>query len=110
MTCSLRLNVIRSPQDLAQKAGTTLYTVVLAAYKVSLHKYTGQEDIVVGTPASGRNHPDVENIIGIFIQTIGIRTKPHANRKFTDYLEEVKRQTLDAFENQDYPFDRLVEN
>ncbi|WP_368650561.1 amino acid adenylation domain-containing protein [Bacillus inaquosorum] len=109
VTCSLQPNVIRSLQDLAQKAGTTLYTVLLAAYKVLLHKYTGQEDIVVGTPASGRNHPDVENIIGIFIQTIGIRTKPHANRKFTDYLEEVKRQTLDAFENQDYPFDRLVE-
>ncbi|ASF29003.1 peptide synthetase [Bacillus amyloliquefaciens] len=109
VTCSLQPDVIRSLQDLAQKAGTTLYTVLLAAYKVLLHKYTGQEDIVVGTPASGRNHPDVENIIGIFIQTIGIRTKPLANRKFTDYLEEVKRQTLDAFENQDYPFDRLVE-
>ncbi|WP_432339518.1 amino acid adenylation domain-containing protein [Bacillus tequilensis] len=109
VTCSLQPDVIRSLQDLAQKAGTTLYTVMLAAYKVLLHKYTGQEDIVVGTPASGRNHPDIENIIGIFIQTIGIRTKPHANRKFSDYLEEVKRQTLDAFENQDYPFDRLVE-
>ncbi|WP_412676924.1 amino acid adenylation domain-containing protein [Bacillus siamensis] len=108
VTCSLQPDVIRS-LELAQKAGTTLYTVMLAAYKVLLHKYTGQEDIVVGTPASGRNHPDIENIIGIFIQTIGIRTKPHANRKFSDYLEEVKRQTLDAFENQDYPFDRLVE-
>ncbi|MEW4058621.1 amino acid adenylation domain-containing protein [Bacillus siamensis] len=109
VTCSLQPDVIRSLQELAQKAGTTLYTVMLAAYKVLLHKYTGQEDVVVGTPASGRNHPDIENIIGIFIQTIGIRTKPHANRKFSDYLEEVKRQTLDAFENQDYPFDRLVE-
>ncbi|AJC23743.1 non-ribosomal peptide synthetase [Bacillus velezensis] len=109
VTCSLQPDVIRSLQDLAQKAETTLYTVLLAAYNVLLHKYTGQEDIVVGTPASGRNHPDIEKIIGIFIQTIGIRTKPHANRTFTDYLEEVKRQTLDAFENQDYPFDRLVE-
>ena len=103
VTCSLQPDVIRSLQDLAQKAGTTLYTVLLAAYKVLLHKYTGQEDIVVGTPASGRNHPDVENIIGIFIQTIGIRTKPLANRKFTDYLEEVKRQTLDALLLPDNP-------
>ncbi|MCY8499542.1 amino acid adenylation domain-containing protein [Bacillus atrophaeus] len=109
VTCSLQPNVIRSLQDMAQKAGTTLYTVLLAAYKVLLHKYTGQEDIVVGTPASGRNHPDIESMIGIFIQTIGIRTKPHANKRFADYLEEVKRHTLDAFENQDYPFDRLVE-
>ncbi|KAF1677376.1 hybrid non-ribosomal peptide synthetase/type I polyketide synthase [Bacillus sp. SKDU12] len=109
VTCSLQPEVIRSLQDLAQKSETTLYTVLLAAYKVLLHKYTGQEDIVVGTPASGRNHPDIESIIGIFIQTIGIRTKPHAKRTFSDYLKEVKRQTLDAFENQDYPFDRLVE-
>ncbi|MBT2572355.1 amino acid adenylation domain-containing protein [Bacillus sp. ISL-51] len=109
VTYSLEPNVIRSLQDMAQKAGTTLYTVLLAAYKVLLHKYTGQEDIVVGTPASGRNHPDIESMIGIFIQTIGIRTKPHANKRFADYLEEVQRQTLDAFENQDYPFDRLVE-
>ncbi|MDU0153719.1 non-ribosomal peptide synthetase/type I polyketide synthase [Bacillus cabrialesii] len=109
VTCSLQPDVIRSLQDLAKKTETTLYTVLLAAYKVLLHKYTGQEDMVVGTPASGRNHPDIENIIGIFIQTVGIRTKPRANRTFTDYLEEVKRQTLDAFENQDYPFDKLVE-
>ncbi|MEC0251885.1 non-ribosomal peptide synthetase/type I polyketide synthase [Bacillus halotolerans] len=109
VTCSLQPDVIRSLQDLAKKTETTLYTVLLAAYKVLLHKYTGQEDMVVGTPASGRNHPDIENIIGIFIQTVGIRTKPRANRTFTDYLEEVKRQTLNAFENQDYPFDKLVE-
>ncbi|MDL5610974.1 non-ribosomal peptide synthetase/type I polyketide synthase [Bacillus halotolerans] len=109
VTCSLQPDVIRSLQDLAKKTETTLYTVLLAAYKVLLHKYTGQEDMVVGTPASGRNHPDIENIIGIFIQTVGIRTKPRANRTFTNYLEEVKRQTLNAFENQDYPFDKLVE-
>ncbi|RPK06396.1 Malonyl CoA-acyl carrier protein transacylase [Bacillus subtilis] len=109
VTCSLQPDVIRSLQDLAKKTETTLYTVLLAAYKVLLHKYTGQEDMVVGTPASGRNHPDIENIIGIFIQTVGIRTKPRANRTFTDYLEEVKRQTLNAFENQEYPFDKLVE-
>ncbi|MCY9328282.1 condensation domain-containing protein, partial [Bacillus spizizenii] len=85
------------------------YMVLLAAYNVLLHKYTGQEDIVVGTPVSGRNQPNIESMIGIFIQTMGIRTKPQANKRFTDYLDEVKRQTLDAFENQDYPFDWLVE-
>lgn len=109
VTCSLQSSLIRSLQEMSQKAGTTLYMLLLAAYKVLLHKYTGQEDIVVGTPVSGRNHPNIESMIGLFIQTIGIRTKPHANKRFADYLEEVKRQTLDAFENQDYPFDWLVE-
>ncbi|KAA6451957.1 non-ribosomal peptide synthetase/type I polyketide synthase [Bacillus swezeyi] len=109
VTCSLQSSLIRSLQEMSQKADATLYMVLLAAYKVLLHKYTSQEDIVVGTPVSGRNHPNIESMIGLFIQTIGIRTKPHANKRFTDYLEEVKRQTLDAFENQDYPFDWLVE-
>ncbi|APH68726.1 non-ribosomal peptide synthetase [Bacillus sp. LR_5] len=109
VTCSLQSSLIRSLQEMSQQTGTTLYMVLLAAYNVLLHKYTGQEDIVVGTPVSGRNHPNIESMIGIFIQTMGIRTKPQANKRFTDYLEEVKRQTLDAFENQDYPFDWLVE-
>ncbi|WP_338444455.1 amino acid adenylation domain-containing protein [Bacillus spizizenii] len=109
VTCSLQSSLIRSLQEMSQQTGTTLYMVLLAAYNVLLHKYTGQEDIVVGTPVSGRNHPNIDSMIGIFIQTIGIRTKPQANKRFTDYLEEVKRQTLDAFENQDYPFDWLVE-
>ncbi|MCY8785573.1 non-ribosomal peptide synthetase [Bacillus spizizenii] len=109
VTCSLQSSLIRSLQEMAQQKGTTLYMVLLAAYNVLLHKYTGQEDIVVGTPVSGRNQPNIESMIGIFIQTMGIRTKPQANKRFTDYLDEVKRQTLDAFENQDYPFDWLVE-
>ncbi|MCY7864840.1 amino acid adenylation domain-containing protein [Bacillus spizizenii] len=109
VTCSLQSSLIRSLQEMSQQTGTTLYMVLLAAYNVLLHKYTGQEDIVVGTPVSGRNHPNIDSMIGIFIQTIGIRTKPQANKRFTDYLEEVKRQTLDAFEYQDYPFDWLVE-
>ncbi|MBK4203178.1 amino acid adenylation domain-containing protein [Bacillus subtilis] len=109
VTCSLQSSLIRSLQEMSQQTGTTLYMVLLAAYNVLLHKYTGQEDIVVGTPVSGRNHPNIDSMIGIFIQTMGIRTKPQANKRFTDYLEEVKRQTLDAFENQDYPFDWLVE-
>ncbi|MDT2247585.1 condensation domain-containing protein [Paenibacillus larvae] len=98
-----------SLRELAQKTETTLYMVLLAAYKVLLHRYTGQEDLIVGTPVSGRNHPDTESIIGIFIQTIGIRTKPQAFKQFITYLQEVKQQALDAFENQDYPFDWLVE-
>ncbi|MEW9697561.1 amino acid adenylation domain-containing protein [Paenibacillus sp. SI8] len=94
---------------LAKQTGTTLFMVLLAAYKVLLHQYSGQEDIIVGTPISGRNHPDVEKMIGVFIQTVAIRSQPVANKSFRLYLEEIKKRSLDALDNQDYLFDRLVE-
>ncbi|MCP3774856.1 amino acid adenylation domain-containing protein [Paenibacillus sp. MZ04-78.2] len=108
-TSSLQPDLIRSLKQVAQKTGATLYMVLLAAYKVLLHRYTGQNDIVVGTPVSGRNHASTEQIIGAFIQTVGIRTKPVGRTSFLDFLEQVKQQTLGAFEHQDYPFDWLVD-
>ncbi|NEW06400.1 amino acid adenylation domain-containing protein [Paenibacillus sp. SYP-B3998] len=98
-----------SLEKLAKQTGTTLFMVLLAAYNVLLHNYSGQEDIIVGTPTSGRNHPNVEKMIGVFIQTVAIRSQPVANKSFRMYLEEIKKQSLDALDNQDYLFDRLVE-
>ncbi|KAA8786040.1 amino acid adenylation domain-containing protein [Paenibacillus amylolyticus] len=98
-----------SLNSLAKQTGTTLFMVLLAAYNTLLHRYTAQEDIIVGTPTSGRNHPDVERIVGVFIQTVAIRTQPKANKSFRSYLEEIKNQSLDALNNQDYLFDHLVE-
>ncbi|OAB44324.1 non-ribosomal peptide synthetase [Paenibacillus glacialis] len=94
---------------LAKQTGTTLFMVLLAAYNVLLHKYSGQEDIIVGTPTLGRNHPDVEKMIGVFIQTVAIRSQPIANKPFRMYLEEIKKQSLYALDNQDYLFDRLID-
>lgn len=99
----------QSLERLAKQTGTTLFMVLLAAYNVLLHRYTAQEDIIVGTPTSGRNHPDVEHMIGVFIQTVAIRSQPAGNKPFRSYLEEIKHQSLDALANQDYLFDNLVE-
>ncbi|MEC0249413.1 condensation domain-containing protein, partial [Paenibacillus chitinolyticus] len=94
---------------LAAETGTTLYMVLLAAYTVMLHKYTGQEDLIVGTPIAGRNHGDVEPLIGMFINTLAIRSYPAAEKTFLSYLQEVKETTLGAYEHQNYPFEELVE-
>ncbi|PNQ83109.1 non-ribosomal peptide synthetase, partial [Paenibacillus sp. F4] len=94
---------------LAAENGATLYMVLLAGYTILLHKYTGQEDVVVGTPIAGRNHSDVQPLIGMFVNTLAIRSYPAAGKTFLDYLKEIKETTLGAFEHQNYPFEELVD-
>ncbi|UCH97105.1 MAG: amino acid adenylation domain-containing protein, partial [Candidatus Aminicenantes bacterium] len=94
---------------LASKTGMTLYMVTLALYNILLSKITGQEDIVVGTPIAARRHVDLERIIGMFVNTLALRNYPQGNKTFRDFLMELKERTLEAFENQEYQFEELVE-
>jgi amino acid adenylation domain-containing protein len=87
----------------------TLYMVLLAVYSVLTAKLSGQEDIIVGTPAAGRRHADLESVIGMFVNTLALRNYPGGEKTFRNFLAEVKERTLAAFENQDYPFEDLVE-
>ncbi|GEB34858.1 non-ribosomal peptide synthase/polyketide synthase [Brevibacillus parabrevis] len=96
-------------QQVASETGTTLYMILLAAYNVLLSKYTGQEDIIVGTPVAGRSHADVENIMGIFVNTLALRNQPASSKTFAQFLQEVKQNALAAYDHQDYPFEELVE-
>ena len=96
-------------KELALTRETTLFMVILAVFNIFLSKVSGQEDIVVGTPSAGRQHPDIEPIIGMFVNTLALRSYSRGTKKFTEYLEEIKQKTLKAFENQDYPFEELVE-
>ena len=93
----------------AAQTGSTLYIILLAALNILLFKYTGQEDIVVGTPVMGRPHDDLQSIIGMFINMLPVRNRPRGNKTIRGFLSEVKTNALDAYENQDYPFDELVE-
>ncbi|MDH6431517.1 hypothetical protein M2110_006204, partial [Paenibacillus sp. PastF-4] len=102
-------DVAEGLKKVATKTGSTLYMVLLAAYNVWLHKYTGQSDIVVGTPVSGRTHADTEPMIGMFVNTLALRNAPSGEKRFIDFVREVKVRTLAAFEHQDYPFEELVE-
>ncbi|MCP5105573.1 MAG: amino acid adenylation domain-containing protein [bacterium] len=95
-------------EQLMKETGTTLYMVLLAVYTILLSRYARQEDIVVGTPAAGRQHPDFEGIIGLFINALSMRNYPQPGKTFSGFLEEVKENTLQAYENQGYPFDRLI--
>ncbi|MFB6499508.1 lichenysin non-ribosomal peptide synthetase LicA [Bacillus haynesii] len=94
---------------LAEQNGATLYMVMLSAYNMLLAKYSGQEDVIVGTPAAGRRHSDLEGIIGMFVNTLAIRSKVDPGSTFADFLHDVKKTVIDAFEHQDYPFERLAE-
>jgi amino acid adenylation domain-containing protein/FkbH-like protein len=87
----------------------TLFMVLLAVFNILLSRLSGQEDIIVGTPTAGRRHADVAGIIGIFINTLGLRNFPMGGKTFVDFLHEVKYTTLKAFENQEYQFEDLVE-
>lgn len=96
-------------KKLAGKTDTTPFMLLLATYNILLAKYAGQEDIIVGTPIAGRNHPQVSDIIGIFINTLVMRNYPSSGKSFREFLNEVKINALKAYENQDYPFEELVE-
>lgn len=95
--------------DLTTKTDSTLFMVLFAAYNALLWIYTAQEDIIVGTPTANRNNADLENMVGMFVNTIPLRNFPNANKKFIDFLVEVRNSTLLALDNQDYPFETLVD-
>jgi non-ribosomal peptide synthetase component F len=96
-------------KKLALQEGATLFMVLLAFYNVLLAKITGQEDSVVGISIAGRRHSDLMSIIGMFVNALPLRNFPTKNKTFKQFLEELRTGTLSAYENQDYPFELLVE-
>ncbi|MZQ80577.1 amino acid adenylation domain-containing protein [Paenibacillus sp. 5J-6] len=97
-------------RELAVSTGTTIYMILFAAYQVLLHKYTGQKDIIIGVPASGRRHADLQDMLGMFVHTLPIRCYPEGERTFRDFLQEVKHQLLTALDHQDYPLELLLKD
>ncbi len=93
---------------LAQKHDVSMFMVTLALVKILLHRYTGQEDIIVGTPIICRNHPDLEDQIGFYANTLALRDLIDGDESFVSVLEKVKKTTMDAYDHQQYPFDWLV--
>lgn len=93
----------------ARKNKASIFMLLLSAYYLLLKKYTGQEDIIVGTSASGRTHPDLAGAVGMFVNTLPLRNFPAGSKAFIDFLKEVKENTLKAYSNQSYQFDTLVE-
>ncbi len=95
--------------ELARAQDTTLFTVLLAACKVLLHRWSGQDDIAVGTVVSGRNRSELERLIGFFVNTLVLRSAVDRTQTFTEFLGAVRHTALDAFAHQEVPFERLVD-
>jgi amino acid adenylation domain-containing protein len=96
-------------KKIASREQVSLFVLLLSIINIFISKMTGQEDISMGTQVAGRRHTDLENIIGVFINTLVIRNYPHKEKTFKQLLKETGKRTLKAFENQEYPFEDLVE-
>ncbi|HEX3076827.1 MAG TPA: amino acid adenylation domain-containing protein [Lachnospiraceae bacterium] len=92
-----------------RSSGMTLFMTLFGAYAILLSKYTTQEDIIVGTAEAGRHHSDLEGMIGMFINTLPLRTYPSGSKTIKQFMEEVKAACIEVFRNADYQFDTLLE-
>ena len=95
-------------RSMAQRHGATLYTLNLALFFVFLSRICRQEDIIVGTPVAGRNRAELDSVFGFFVNMLALRHRPLGSTSFAAFLGDVKQRTIEAFENQDFPFDELV--
>ena len=102
-------SVLNSLKDLSRQEGATLFMTLLSAFQTLLHRYTGQDDLIVGSPVAGRTHIETEGLIGFFVNTLVMRTNLSGNPTFKELLERMKQVALQGYAHQELPFDRLVE-
>jgi len=98
-----------SLQKLAQSSGATMFMLTFAGFVALMHKYSGEEDIVIGTPISGRQQTELENLIGFFLNTLALRVATDSDPSFMELLERAKQTALQAYAHQELPFEKLVE-
>ena len=94
---------------LSREEGVTMFMTLLAAFKVLLYRYTGQSDICVGTGVANRNHQEIEGLIGFFVNALALRSEVSGDQPFSSFLQQVKAETLSAYEHQEVPFEKVVE-
>lgn len=106
---SLDQKLTKDLNAFGRSEGVSLFMVILAFVKVLLYRYTSQEDLIVGSPIAGRNHPDLEDQIGFYVNTLALRDTIKGTDTFQTVLKKVKETTIEAYDHQLYPFDMLVE-
>ncbi|WP_187355522.1 non-ribosomal peptide synthetase [Paenibacillus tengchongensis] len=94
---------------LAKEKGSTMYMVLLSALHILLSKYSGQDDIVIGSPIAGRPYAELDSMIGVFINTLPMRSQPAGEKVYEAFLEEVRENSFLAYENQEFQFEDLVD-
>jgi amino acid adenylation domain-containing protein len=105
----LNADLSQKLKSLSQKLGATLFMTLLTAFNILLSRYSGQSDIIVGSPIANRNHSEIESLIGFFVNTLVLRTNLEGNPSFVELLSRVRQVALDAYAHQDLPIERLVE-
>ena len=110
LTFKLSATLIQQLKALAQTHGATLYMILLAAFAALLHRYTEQEQILIASPTTGRDKAEFAGVVGYFVNPVVIRTYISSDLSFSEFLEQVRQTALDAFEHQNYPFAKLVED
>jgi amino acid adenylation domain-containing protein len=105
----LKPELVEGLKGLSRSEGVTLYMMLLAAFQTLLHRYSGQEDIAVGTPIANRNREEIEGLIGFFINTLVMRTGMGGDPSFRELLGRVREVALGAYGHQDVPFEKVVE-
>lgn len=108
--CYLPADLTRQLKSFAREHDGSLFIVLLALWETLVYRYTGLEDVVTGSAVSGRNHADMENQIGFFVNTIVFRNQPDPRAGFLQHFRQVKSQALQSYAHQSYPFDRVVED
>ncbi|MBA3258986.1 MAG: AMP-binding protein, partial [Gemmatimonadales bacterium] len=103
------LRLLNDLRAVGQREGATLFMTLLAGFQTLLGRYTGREDIVVGSPIAGRTRPELEGLIGFFVNSLAMRTDLSGDLSFRQLLRRVRETTLGAFAHQELPFERLVE-
>ncbi len=97
-----------SIHKLASKTNTTIFMLGLAVLNILISKYSATEDIIIGSPIMGRPNADLESVVGMFVNMLPIRSYPNKAKSFKEFLAEVKQSVLNAYKNQDYPFENIV--
>ncbi|QRF31060.1 non-ribosomal peptide synthetase [Bacillus safensis] len=108
-TINLPVNLMNKLNEISKREGVTLFMTLLTGFKLLLFRYTGQEDIVIGSPVAGRDIPETEELIGCFINTLVFRTNVSGGLTFKQLLNRVNKTSLEAFSNREIPFEKLVE-
>lgn len=106
---TLTAELTQALTNISQREKVTLFITLLAAFQTLLYRYTGQEDIIVGSPIAARNHIETEGLIGFFVNTLPLFTNLAGNPSFQELLARVKSVVLDAYTHQDVPFEKIVE-